>query len=330
MTFKADIYQRLLKKSKPKDDCIIWDGTVDWQGYGFVSVNGKLYRLHRVAFWIGSHYETLELLPEHLHVGHLCRNKTCIRADHYTLLTAKENTAQKKADGTYTHGESHHCATITLTTAQAIADSWGSCTSKSRAEQFGVTDHIVYEIDSRRAWPSVVHPNGKPYIGRNTYIPEQKVEFSDADIALVKTRLEECSTPAINGCWVTNVDINRKRPIIRIFGMKKNAGRWAALVATRILKEDALACHSCGNEKCINPDHLRWGTGKENAADKILHGTSGCKLQDYQVFEVHEKRSLNTKLLANQYNISERTICQIKSGKHKQLQRVLLSMSAMS
>ena len=35
------------------------------------------------------------------------------------------------------------------------------------------------------------------------------------------------------------------------------------------------AAHSCGkgHEACINPQHLRWATPVENAADKVVHGT---------------------------------------------------------
>lgn len=35
------------------------------------------------------------------------------------------------------------------------------------------------------------------------------------------------------------------------------------------------AAHSCGKGHlgCINPNHLRWATAKENAADKVAHGT---------------------------------------------------------
>src|SRR5690606_17518930 len=35
------------------------------------------------------------------------------------------------------------------------------------------------------------------------------------------------------------------------------------------------ACHSCGSGHlaCVNPNHLRWGTRRDNMADAKAHGT---------------------------------------------------------
>lgn len=32
--------------------------------------------------------------------------------------------------------------------------------------------------------------------------------------------------------------------------------------------------HGCGNQRCLNPRHLRWATHVDNEADKIRHGTT--------------------------------------------------------
>jgi len=33
------------------------------------------------------------------------------------------------------------------------------------------------------------------------------------------------------------------------------------------------AAHNCGVRACCNPRHMRWATPRENAADRVLHGT---------------------------------------------------------
>lgn len=37
--------------------------------------------------------------------------------------------------------------------------------------------------------------------------------------------------------------------------------------------EHAHAMHRCGNKSCVNPRHLEWGSPKQNAQDRITHGT---------------------------------------------------------
>lgn len=46
--------------------------------------------------------------------------------------------------------------------------------------------------------------------------------------------------------------------------LRWKTGRW------RRAGEEVL--HSCDRPACINPDHLRWGTGSENALDCVTRG----------------------------------------------------------
>ena len=80
------------------------------------------------------------------------------------------------------------------------------------------------------------------------------------------------------------------------------------------------AAHSCGNGHlgCLNPKHLRWATGKENAADRVAHGTKmmGEKhhqaiLTEKDVLAIRQARSEKRRVLAERYGVSYETIIDI-------------------
>lgn len=85
------------------------------------------------------------------------------------------------------------------------------------------------------------------------------------------------------------------------------------------------AAHSCGNGHlgCINPNHLSWKTAKENAADKVIHGTHqrgekapGAKLTQENVIEIRRLLgSMMQKSLAAKYGVSRATISDIAGGR---------------
>lgn len=89
----------------------------------------------------------------------------------------------------------------------------------------------------------------------------------------------------------------------------------------------AHAAHSCGNGSggCVNPQHLRWATAAQNAADKMIHGTtlSGernhmAKLTAEQVVSILQD-ARPTRAIAEAYGISQSNINLIKcsdSWKH--------------
>lgn len=57
------------------------------------------------------------------------------------------------------------------------------------------------------------------------------------------------------------------------------------------------AAHKCGNRLCVNPNHIRWATKVENAADRWLHGT-----------QVHGERQWASKLTRDEVQTIRRLV----------------------
>lgn len=80
--------------------------------------------------------------------------------------------------------------------------------------------------------------------------------------------------------------------------------------------------HSCGNNSCCNPKHLRWATSAENQADKLIHGTSnrgerhGCaKLTKSEALAIIGLRGeMSQNKLAARFGVSRAAIRLIHSG----------------
>ena len=68
-------------------DCLIWKGAIGNHGYGSISVNGKDYLAHRLAYRL---FHSVDI-PVGMTIDHLCRNRICINPLHLELVTLKEN-----------------------------------------------------------------------------------------------------------------------------------------------------------------------------------------------------------------------------------------------
>lgn len=74
-----------------------------------------------------------------------------------------------------------------------------------------------------------------------------------------------------SGCWLWDGAIHPKGyGQIRANGRTSRATHISLELAGRPRPQAGLyACHSCDVPSCVNPDHLYWGTAKQNQADRL-------------------------------------------------------------
>jgi hypothetical protein len=80
--------QRFWAKVSPgdPDECWLWRGSVNSEGYGRIRINRVHYAAHRLA------YELLVgPIPEGLHIDHLCRVRSCVNPSHMEPVPCRIN-----------------------------------------------------------------------------------------------------------------------------------------------------------------------------------------------------------------------------------------------
>lgn len=78
--------KRLYSRFEIVNDCWLWSGCLNAQGYGVISVNGKVLRAHRMMYEC-----SIGAIPLNKELDHLCRNPSCINPAHLEPVTHKEN-----------------------------------------------------------------------------------------------------------------------------------------------------------------------------------------------------------------------------------------------
>lgn len=150
-------------------------------------------------------------------------------------------------------------------------------------------------------------------------------------IPIVQRLLSRMKIDQETGCWNYTWYIN-DQGYGRIFykGRSRAAHRTMLMITSGEERKGYDACHTCDNRKCINPDHLWWGTMRENQADKVKKGRNytgdqrgsknpGSKLKEEDIPKIREILSTNKyqqKEVAKMFNVSETTITVIKQRKN--------------
>lgn len=84
---KPTVEERLVARLKlVNSGCLEWQGCLDTNGYGTISVNARMRQAHRVSYEL-----FVRVIPKGLEIDHLCRNKRCANPFHLQAVTHREN-----------------------------------------------------------------------------------------------------------------------------------------------------------------------------------------------------------------------------------------------
>lgn len=263
--------------------CLLWRQQLDVNGYGRVKVNGETWSVHVAAYKFANDVETI---PEGLHVCHThSGNRNCYEPTHLYLGTPEENGQDRVDHGTSQAGENHYFAKLTNEQAREIFTFRDSKTSTQVSQIFNVSKNTVEGIWYR----------GSYYIATGEYEARARERQKERDMRkviyakglnftseqydnAVSRMMKSIVIDNVRGCWRVVDCISKSYPTISIgnrtrfchrvmFEAKKND--------KKLLSHDVLILHKCeergyDHRKCINPDHLKSGTAKDNAIDRSL------------------------------------------------------------
>ena len=87
--------ERIEARSKrTRKGCLLWQGCVNRNGYGYMSVRSKSVSLHRFVYEY--HYGQI---PKGFNVCHRCDNPNCVEKTHLWIGTQSQNIADAYAKG---------------------------------------------------------------------------------------------------------------------------------------------------------------------------------------------------------------------------------------
>jgi hypothetical protein len=148
---------------------------------------------------------------------------------------------------------------------------------------------------------------------------QERIELSNEFAKKVKWTVDE-DTECWNASGVNNGE-GYKYLSIRVGkkNKRKAAHRMSYEIFNGVIPEGYSIMHMCDNRKCINPNHLKAGTRKDNTQDMMkknrYHARTGSrqKLTTKQIKDI-KKSELSSYKLAEIYPVSATQIRRIKCG----------------
>lgn len=130
------------------DDCVIWEYSKKF-GYGIVWLNGRGYRVHRLALELRVGKRPGDK-PFALHKPLECHNRACFNYRHLYWGDYQDNESDKVIDGTSNRGEKQGISR--LTEKQVVAIYADRRTLKEIAADYSTAQTNVSSIKTGKSW----------------------------------------------------------------------------------------------------------------------------------------------------------------------------------
>lgn len=141
----------------------------------------------------------------------------------------------------------------------------------------------------------------------------------------VQRALEKVSPEALTGCWLWDGAYSNNRfGTLKYAGVAWKASRFLFTNLKEPINPGKYLLHSCDNEACVNPNHLRQGTQFDNMKDmysrerqfkgKKKNQHRPKKLTEEAVKNIRDSSESQLKLAAR-YGVCPQTIHEVKTRK---------------
>jgi len=136
------------------DECWIWTGARNADGYGHIQIDNFVEKAHRLSYrlFIGN-------IPDGMCICHRCDNPSCVNPSHLFLGTKLDNARDREAKNrnTYLSGEKHKMAKLTSEQVESIRSTpIVKHGDKARiAMEYGVSQSCIGSILNRKTWKEI-------------------------------------------------------------------------------------------------------------------------------------------------------------------------------
>ena len=282
---RQDVAQYYLDRAATNDQgCKLFAGRIYEGGYGKFKYRNRDESAHRFVL------EAMKGPPidRKLVARHHCDNPACINPDHLDWGTQQENTldrkdrkrsardpVQRKAGA----NKDRFAGIAVLDEARVLRileQIAAGRTNAALGREYGVSHQTIADIRSGHTWGWLQGKGSKPIRMMTT---QEKVDFL----------LAECKRTS-DGCLESPRTRSSGYPII---------GRGHVRISRLVLEQaqgpppegKPLACHTCDNKRCCDPNHLYWGSAGENGIDRSQRGPRHqcARLTPAQVQEIRQR-----------------------------------------